>query len=116
MSRIAPSNIGIPLFKNPKKKVKGIGKGKKGKADAKNVRYLKKLFEAKGYTHCLLNYEGCWREVHGFAHATRRRFINTDEMLRCAIPACNECHRQLDLKSHDETEQIVKKIRAECGL
>lgn len=91
-----------------------IGVGKKGKADKKNVAYLKKLFESKGITYCLLGYKGCWREVHGFAHSKRRRFIPLgDEAIKEAIPACNHCHRLLDLKSHSETERIVKEKLAE---
>lgn len=100
-----------------KRSTKPINKlGKKGKADKANVKALKKIFDAKDLTYCLLQYEGCWREVHGFAHSLRRRFITEKEILLEAIPACNFCHRLLDLKSKDETEREVKRIRAEHGL
>jgi hypothetical protein len=92
---------------------KPIKAGKKETAWRKTRAKLKKLFESKNLTYCLLNYPGCWKEVHGFAHALRRRFITDDESLLCAIPACNFCHKILDEKSHAETEAIVKQIRAE---
>lgn len=78
--------------------------GKRGnKRKAMNAE-LNKL----GITHCEIRLPGCWnRSGLTWAHATKSRFIITDEDWLRAARACISCHQKIEVMKHAEMAAYV---------
>ena len=55
----------------------------------------KREFDRRGIVWCELQLDGCWRKVHGFAHAKKSDELLPEEFNK-VVAACNICHRKLD--------------------
>lgn len=103
------------MKRTPLKKGKPLRRiGKRGRRNAKTNRILKKEAERADIRYCELNYPGCTKIALSWAHSRRRRKFENDSDWTETLLSCWECHRQLDQEhSHEETEEIVKQVRAE---
>jgi len=67
-------------------------------------------FEKRGIVWCELNLDGCWKKVHGFAHAKKSDELKPEEYNE-VVAACNPCHGQLDEgDSHQDMEDMIHLI------
>lgn len=70
---------------------------------------LKKKFEAMGITRC----EVCFGTFGlAFAHAKKRRFIQTDDDWEEVALLCQPCHEKIEFAGHDKMYESVTKIIA----
>lgn len=72
-----------------------IKKGRKGKANDKNVAKLRKLFDALGINYC----ERCSSTIGlTFAHRFTRQFVKTQEEMETVARICLVCHIAIEGK------------------
>jgi hypothetical protein len=87
--------------------------GKKAKANAKNNRELKKIFENLGISWC----EECGSTFHlTYAHSMKRRFIQTDQQMKEVALLCLNCHDRIEHLPHSEMYQKITEIIALRGI
>jgi hypothetical protein len=87
--------------------------GKKGRANAKLNRELKREFERLGITTCELGMFCCTRDDQlSFAHSLKRRHWKEGDGL-IAILACWNCHWQIEKLGEAEMQPIVERVISE---
>ena len=96
-----------------KKEPKGLNKiGKKGKANLEANVELKATSQKLGITTCEIKLNGCWNEIHGFAHGKKRIDLTPEELKKFAIGGCNPCHEKIEYDCEKWTgmtmEQFVR--------
>lgn len=81
--------------------------GKKGKANQKNNRELKKIFTELNIDFC----EVCGtRDGLTYAHSKKRRFITDDQSMKEVALLCLRHHIEIEALSHAEMYQKVTEI------
>lgn len=87
--------------------------GKKGKANAKNVRELKKIFSDMNVTFC----ENCGTtEALSFAHSLKRRHIHSEELMKEVACLCLKCHMAIEARPESEMTRFIRNIIANRGV
>jgi hypothetical protein len=66
----------------------------------------KQEFEKRGLTFCECQFAGCWKVVHGFAHAKKSRNLLREEYNK-VVAACNPCHRIMDEDMDEESMEAM---------
>jgi hypothetical protein len=93
-----------------------LGAGKKTRANKKSNAARKRRFEANDLTTCELGYPGCTRDNFlSWAHGKKRRKLQGDELDKCAILACINCHDVIERMSPEGMLAIVQSVIAERG-
>lgn len=83
--------------------------GKKTKEwDSVRRKLIRQFIQWQIFT-CELNYEGCWREIQGFAHKKKRRKLSTSELFE-VIGVCNVCHDKIEYLPAEEMERIIEEV------
>jgi hypothetical protein len=81
--------------------------GKRGAAWNRVRASLKRDFDKLGIRFC----ENCGSTFNlSFAHRKKRRFITTEDELKCVALLCQICHEFIEYSGHDRMFETITRI------